>query len=259
MIGPRLLESEEEAARMGPLEYKNISGGIVDVDSTGRRLVMNWSAMGVEDSDGDVIDFGAYKKTIKEKGPQGADLIYHITDHWASVDKIVGKLQELGEVDNHLRAVSIASKTRHGDDVLQLYLDGIIKQHSVGFIPTRSEDKKSYRLIKEINLFEGSSVLWGANSDTGTVAVGKSLVTLKQCEDELDLLLKAMRNGKYSDETFGLLELRIKQIQKAYQDLIPAPEQSTREQTPEKSTSDSEDMQKEIVSVIKNGFKWQSN
>lgn len=223
---------------MGLLTYKDISGGIVDVDTTGRRLVMNWSAMGVEDSDGDVIDFGAYRKTIKEKGPEGADLIYHITDHWASIDRIVGKVQELSEVDKHLRAVSIASTTTHGNDVFQLYQDGIIKQHSVGFISTRSEDKKKYRLIKEINLFEGSSVLWGANSDTGTVTVGKSLMTEKECEDELNLLVKAFRNGKYSDDTFGLLELRIKQIQKAYHDLIPAPEQSTQGQPPEQSTAE---------------------
>ena len=223
---------------MGLLEYKNISGGVVDVDASSRHIVMNWSSMGNEDHDGEVIDFGAYNKTIKERGPSGADLVYHITDHWSSVDRIVGKVAELSEVRPHLQAVSIASKTNHGNDVLQLYLDGIIKQHSVGFISTRSEDKKSYRLIKEVQLFEGSSVLWGANENTGTVSVAKSLTTVNECEDELDMLLKAFRNGKYTDETFGLLELRIKQIQKAYHNLIPAPEQSTQEQTPDNSTSE---------------------
>src|SRR5690606_7837477 len=87
--------------------------------------------------------------------------------------------------------------------------------------------------IHELKLYEGSSVLWGANSNTGTVSVGKSLMTAEECATEMDLLVKAIRHGKYSDETFGLLEIRLKQIQKNYEALLAAPsEQDTRQDAP---------------------------
>ena len=238
---------------MGLLIEKSIDGGIVDIDTSSRRIVTNWSGLGNIDFDKDLITDKAYNKTIKEKGPKGKDLIYHITDHNPSVKNIVGKLQDLYIKDNHLQAVTIAAKTAHGNDVLQLYVDGIIKQHSVGFVPTRTEDTKTHRIIHEVILYEGSSVLWGANEDTNTYSVGKSLLTLDQCNDELETLLKAWRNGTYTDDTFGLIEVRIKQIQKYYSDLLAAPSSDTQHRAPSSDTHEIKG--DEIQNTIINAFK----
>lgn len=221
---------------------KTITGGVVDVDSTSRRIVMNWSATNEVDHDNDLITPKAYTKTITERGPSGAGLVYWLSDHYASTNNVVGKLDSLGMEGNHLQAIGTASKTTKGNDMLQLYMDGIIKQHSVGFIPVRTENAKDHRIIHEIMLFEGSSVLWGANSNTGTVSVGKSLMTAEECADDLDKLLKAFRTGTYTDETFGLLELRIKQIQKNYADLLTAPSiKDTQPPAPEVTTTQVKD------------------
>lgn len=233
------------------LEYKSISGNVVDVDSNGRRVVMNWSATDEIDHDNDLITRSAYNKTIKERGPEGSGLIYWLTDHYASISNVPGKLDSLKFSGNHLQGIGVASKTNLGNDVLQLYLDGIIKQHSVGFIPVKSEKAKDHRIITEVMLFEGSSVLWGANSNTGTVSVGKSLKTADETHAELDNLLKAFRNGTYTDETFSLLELRIKQIQKHYSDLIPEPTKVTQETEPVVATLKAD----EVKSLILNAFK----
>jgi len=233
---------------------KTMLGGVVDVDTTGRRVVMNWSALDELDYDNDIITTNAYNKTLKERGPQGADLIYWLTDHWATTDNIAGKVQSLDIVGKHLQAVGTASNTRKGNDVLQLYMDGIIKQHSVGFAPTRVENAKEHRLIHEVLLFEGSSVLWGANENTATVSVGKSLLTLDECSDELDTLLKAWKNGKYTDETFGLLEIRIEQVKKAYTDLIAAPSRDTRQIAPSIDTQSEKEMDAELIKSL-NGLK----
>lgn len=236
---------------MGLLEYKSISGGIVDIDTTGRRIVTNWSGLDEIDYDEDEIISTAYNKTISERGPKGADLIYHITDHYASVKNIVGKVEDLYVKGRNLQAVTLVSSTSHGNDVFQLYQDGIIKQHSVGIVPTRIENLKTHRRIMELVLFEGSSVLWGANQNTGTISVGKSLVTLEECNDELEVLLKAWKKGTYTDETFGLLELRIKQIQKSYSELLSAaPEQSTQHHAPEQSTHDKEDNSEQLIKSL---------
>lgn len=208
---------------MGILVEKTLSGGVVDVDTAGKRVVMNWSATGEIDHDGDSITETAFTKTIAERGPSGADLIYWLSDHRATLSSVIGKVESLEMQGGYLRAVGLVSDTQKGKDTLQLYLDGIIKQHSIGFVPVRTEKARDHRIIHEVMLFEGSSVLWGANSNTGTVSVGKSLLTLEECNDELDKLLKAFRNGTYSDDTMGLLELRIKQIQKSYTDLMAEP------------------------------------
>lgn len=216
---------------------------------------MNWSALGELDYDNDIITSNAYSKTLKERGPSGADLVYWITDHYPSIDNIAGKVQSLSVVGNHLQAIGIASNTTKGNDVLQLYVDGIIKQHSVGFRPTRVENAKDHRLIHEVILYEGSSVLWGANENTGTVSVGKSLVTAEECSEELDLLLKAWKNGKYTDETFGLIEIRIEQVKKAYNDLLAAPPSGTQPLAPSDDTRVKEIDAEEIKTVIKNAFR----
>lgn len=241
---------------MGVLVEKNLSGGVVDVDRSSRRVVMNWNATGEVDHDGDLITASAFNKTISERGPKGADLIYWLSDHWARIDNVVGKLESLAMQGKYLQAVGVASNTTKGNDVLQLYLDGIIKQHSVGFVPIRTEKAKDHRVIHEIMLFEGSSVLWGANSNTGTVSVAKSAMTADECADELDKLLKAFRNGKYTDETFGLLELRIKQIQKNYEALIAAPsEQDTRQDAPSDDDTRSEEAIKSLTE-LKSSLSW---
>lgn len=238
------------------MEKKDLVGGVVDVDTTGKRIVMNWSATDEIDHDEDLISGKAYTKTIAENGPKGADLVYWLTDHRADTDHVAGKLTDLYMQGKYLQAVGTTLDTAKGRDVLQMYQDGIIKQHSVGFIPVRTERAKNHRIIHEIKLYEGSSVLWGANSNTNTVSVGKSLMTAEQCAGEMDLLVKAIRHGKYTDETFGLLEIRLKQIQKNYEALIAAPsEQDTRQDAPSGEDTRPDEAIKSLTD-LKHSLSW---
>lgn len=241
---------------MGIIEYKDFGGGIIDVDITSRRLVTNWSGLGNKDFDNDVIHKSAYDKTINERGPKGKNLIYHIVDHNPSVKNIVGAVQDLSIVGNHLQVVTLASDTSLGNDILKLYQDGIIKQHSVGFMPVEVENFKDYRLIKQIQLFEGSSVLWGANEDTYTVSVSKSLIDNPQSVmDELDNLYKAFKSGTYTDETFGLLEIRIKTIQKAISEILTPANGSHVDRSHAGSTNFEAD-NINLLKDLKNTLKW---
>lgn len=238
------------------MERKDLAGGIVDVDTTKNRVVMNWSATESIDFDNDLIKSTAYNKTISENGPKGAGLVYWLTDHRADTDHVAGKLLELSMVGNYLQAVGQTIDTAKGRDVLMMYEQGIIKQHSVGFIPVRTERAKDHRIIHEIKLYEGSSVLWGANSNTATVSVGKSLMTAEECASEMDLLVKAIRHGKYTDETFGLLEIRLKQIQKNYEALIAAPsEDDTRQDAPSGEDTRPDEAIKSLTE-LKHSLSW---
>lgn len=239
------------------LVEKNITGAVVDLDTTKNRVVMNWSATGEIDHDGDLITSSAYNKTIQENGPKGADLIYWLIDHRSDIDHVAGKVEEIGMVGHHLQAVGSIREKGRGPEVLELYERGIIKQHSVGFIPVRTERAKDHRIIHEIKLYEGSSVLWGANSNTATVSVGKSLLTAEQCADEMDILVKAIRHGKFTDETFGLLEIRLKQIQKNYEALLAAPPvDGTQQNAPSDEDTRLKEVEINLVKDLKHSLSW---
>jgi len=98
--------------------------------------------------------------------------------------------------------------------MLKLYEAGLVNQHSIGFSTIKSDfqsEKKDVRVIKEVKLYEGSAVLWGANPETPTISVKSQ--TKEDLNNRLERLLKAFRGGKFTDDTFALMEIQIKNIQ----------------------------------------------
>ncbi len=67
----------------------------------------------------------------------------------------------------------------------------------------------TYRDITEIKLYEGSCVTLGANDQTPFT--GFKSFTPAQINDQVGIMMKLLRNGTLSDETFALLEIGIKQ------------------------------------------------
>jgi HK97 family phage prohead protease len=206
---------------MKQYEIKNTDNASVkDVDTTGRRVKVAISRMGNLDLDNDVIDKGAYTKTVKERGPEGAKLIWHLTDHNATLKSAVGKFSEILVENDYLVGITDIPKTAWGNDMLEFYKTGHINQHSVGFRTVKSDTVNKgkddeHRLIKEIMLYEGSAVLWGANPDTPTL--GKSLTKEDIHKDyfetlkEVNNLAKLFKSGHLTDETFELLEVQLAQ------------------------------------------------
>lgn len=205
---------------MKNFETKSIAATVADVDDKTRRVKVAMSEMGSKDLDDDVIDQTAYAKTIKERGPKGVNLIWHLTDHYPSLQKAVGKPSEILTDANKLVFVTTIAKTSWGDDVMEMYKTGLINQHSIGFRTIKSEPVNAgkpdeYRLIKEVLLYEGSAVLWAANPNTPTLSVGKSLTKEQAGKDffdtlkELNNLAKVFKSGHFTDDTFELLEMHM--------------------------------------------------
>ena len=75
-------------------------------------------------------------------------------------------------------------------------------------------------------MFEGSAVLWGANPNTPTLTVGKSLTKEEITEQheklskELNLLIKSLKDGRYTDEAFEFIEIRFAQVNEAIKSLL---------------------------------------
>lgn len=209
---------------MKNFEIKSMDGGVLDVDDKTRRVKTAWNKVGVKDHDEDVIEKGAYDKTIKERGPKSKNLIWHLTDHRPSLKDAIGKPSEVMMEGDYLVAITDIPKTTWGNDVLEFYKAGTINQHSIGFSTIKREvfndndPDKRYTVIKEVQLYEGSAVLWGANEFTPTLTVGKS-ITKEDCEKDFFATLEEINNlhslfklGHLSDQAFELLEMRHAQL-----------------------------------------------
>jgi HK97 family phage prohead protease len=190
--------------------YKNISQGIIeDVDDVKGIVTGYFSAFNNIDSDGDVIVSGAYKKTVAENGPQGRNRIMHLLQHNPLMP--LGKPTELMEDAKGLRFTSKITETSYGKDVIKLYAEGVFNEHSVGFEIIKSDNKAGYREIREIKLWEGSTVTWGANPNTPIESM-KSWDKPKS-EEMLAKFCNILRNGDVSDESMIQLEIGLKQLE----------------------------------------------
>lgn len=190
------------------LEFKDFIGGAVkDVDLKGRRISGYLSSWDVKDSYGDIIEKGAFRKTLAERKEE----IFFLNQHnW---NQPHGKFQVLEEDPKGLYFVSEPLiDTTYSSDVLKLYEAGIIKEHSIGYVTVKEEyDKKDdTRYLKEIKLYEGSNVTIGANRDTPFTGFKSSM---QEINEQTKLIMKALKDGTYTDETFGLLEIALKQLQ----------------------------------------------
>jgi HK97 family phage prohead protease len=202
--------------------------GVEDVDKESRKVKAVWARMSNVDLDNDIISPAAFTKTINERGPQGKNLIWSLVDHKTSMKYALGKPKELYVEGDALIAVTEVIETEMGEDMLKLYEAGLINQHSIGFSTIKSEMDNStgIRTITELMLYEGSAVLWAANPETPTISIYKGMepeIVKETLNGRLEKLIKAFKHGTFTDETFSLLEIEIKQIQTAINEITTQP------------------------------------
>jgi uncharacterized protein len=201
---------------MSKIENKSYQDMILDIEPETRTVKACWSRIGNVDLDGDIIVAEAFTKTIKERGPKGKNMIWSLVDHKADMAHTLGKPKELYIEGDMLVAVTDLIETECGEDAIKLYEAGLINQHSIGFSTLKSDvdQKTGIRTITELKLYEGSAVLWGANPETPTLGFkGEFKETKENLSLRLENLIKAFRGGNFTDDTFALMEIQIKQIQ----------------------------------------------
>ena len=172
-------------------ETKRFPGYVMKADEDSGIVEAYVSVMGIVDEDipPDMIEAGAFKKTIQERGPAGSNKIRVLHQHrW---DEVVGKPVELVEhsrdqlpaelLEKYPDATGgLFAKTQFILDVQRaredfaLYKAGAMDEWSIGFDTLDADwDKsdESFRRIKEVRLWEYSPVTWGANQATITTNV----------------------------------------------------------------------------------------
>lgn len=203
-----------------PIQFKDVDGkkGIV----TGYFADFNSI-----DSDGDIIKPGAFTKSIQEWGPNSTKKrIKHLLNHDTS--KPLGVITLLQEDAKGLYYESQLGTHALGVDFVKMVESGLVTEHSIGFSTIKYNQLKPWsewkpgeaaRELTDLKLYEGSSLTaWGANMNTPLVGL-KNEQKIQKVSDRIELLIKAMRNGTFTDDTFDLLEIELKQMQQFISDI----------------------------------------
>lgn len=159
------------------INYKSLIGETADVDTASRTIVAYFSKFGNKDLDGDIILPGAFTKTIAERGPKGRNEIFHLFNHRSDLSNVLGKPKELVEDAYGLKATTTFINTKEADAVLEGYASGVYNQHSIGYsvIKWQRNEIEQAMELTELKLYEGSTVLWGANPETPFLGFAKNL------------------------------------------------------------------------------------
>lgn len=229
------------------IQYKSINAVVKEVDFEERIVKGYFSSFGVVDSDADRGNKGMFANSINQNGPDSKSnrKIAHLAYH--DLTRPSGKIIELKEDDFGLYFASKMGTHRDGDDALRMYKEGIIREHSYGFeyIPDKMEfipldedkikvmgleDNKAVEFyggifdLMEVKLYEGSYVVFGANSETPNLSEVKNQEDLNNILDNLDqrveILAKAIKDGNYQEKYSNMFDVELKQIQRSYKDLI---------------------------------------
>ena len=227
---------------MNLFQTKNIELSVKDVDTAGRRVKMALSRFNNVDSDGDIILRGAFAKSIQERGADSTSnrkikfLRYHDFEHQ------IGKFISLEESADYLIGYAELGRSTKGNDAFLDYQDGIITEHSIGFqtINDKIEVREDgTQILKEVILWEGSAVTFGANSETPLLSVskGNSKEYLEQLNKKMNGLTNALKNGKGTDDRLEAIEMNLRVCQTKYNDVINSlmkkePTQVTQEPKP---------------------------
>jgi len=189
------------------LLYKSCLTQVKDIDEKGTVLFYA-SVFGTPDKVKDIVEKGAYKKTISE----GFREIQHYKNH--DPEKMPGVIQELKEDDYGLLVTSkLILKTQLGLETYEEYKAmaeaGKSMGHSIGYSTLREQMADDrYNHLKELALFETSTLTKrAAHADALTVGI-KSLEDLDF--DELvkeEIFYTNLLSCKFTDAKLEQLEL----------------------------------------------------
>ena len=152
-----------------------------------------------------------------------------------------------------------------GQDFLKMYQEGIIREHSIGFnyIPDKikaveSGDQTIWD-IAEVKLWEGSAVVFGANSETPNLSIIKSQEDLnkhlEEINERMEVFIKALQDDNLSKKYNNLFVLELMQLKNQYNSLLQfeEPLKNTPEEekpTEEKADQESEEEIKKKLSLL---------
>lgn len=204
-------------------KYKEKSGiltKVADVDESKGIVIFYTSVFDVKDSDGDIVQKGAFKKSLSER----FDRLRHLKDHRITIG--LPLKNETFEDEYGLRVASQLFKGKQdADETLIEYKTyaelGNAMEHSFGYQTIKEEfsKEKDANILKELKLWEFTTMTtWGANENARQVG----LKELNHYDLNLKLqVLKRMINGDFKDYKLQQYENQIKEIESLLMPVTP--------------------------------------
>jgi HK97 family phage prohead protease len=222
---PKNLLNLEKESYLHENSNKVLKGGlniVKDINIEKREVIFAFSKFNDYDSDNDITYQGAFSKTIKESGPEGANRIRHVWGH-DKENVPIGSIKKLWEDSEFAYAHVKMLKNQKANDVFEAYKEEAINEHSYwGKSFNLTKNERGGYIIKEVKLYEISSVLWGASEHArlkqlikGEVMGNDAIMELKEHLLSLDKFVKKS-NG--SDDFLYQLE---SEINKALDIILP--------------------------------------
>ncbi|MBU3681627.1 MAG: hypothetical protein FGM16_06785 [Flavobacterium sp.] len=240
------------------VKVSNVGFNIKDVDMKSRTVTGVLNTYNFVDSDQDVLLMGSAKKSINDRGPESNATAKIKFAKFHDLTLLPGRFSVLSEREINGKQVlyfeAQMSNSQLGTDTLHEYMDGVIDNHSIGFQyipeqmklverdgqhgnsktwdalmaqlinPKAAEEKGYVWVIKEIKLWEGSAVAFGANALTPFLGMAKnmtkeSIIALLHCK--IQKMESVLRNGQQSDDAMVVIEQQSLQLRQLIDDLEP--------------------------------------
>ena len=189
------------------------------------------------DSYGDVVDKGAFSKTIKEM----ADRIKNLWNH--SAMEPIGRPLVIKEDSTGLFSQNkLSLGVQRAREVRELMSDGVINEVSIGYDTITSKMDGVIRHLKEVRLWDISPVTFAANPNA-------TVLSVKSIYDELAELLNVPILGKSGRVLSAVNKDKVQAALSALQALLD----SAGDEEPDKSTpetTEGKEAAKEIIEII---------
>lgn len=254
-----------------PYKVTTTEKAVKDVDLNERTVTGVFNSYFYIDSDMDMLLPGCAAKSIQERGAGSTkgNRIKHLKDHdWSKNIARIDVLDEREvEIDGRkmqgIYHESFFPESTDSTDMLIKLQEGLYDARSIGFRyinleyvekgsdkfdqfltmainPEKGEEAGFFYVVKEIQLWEGSDVSFGANQLTpmlGTKGLNKQLLQSK-LYDKLDICKTMFKSGKLSDDGFHHLDMEMKQIKSYIASLTEwqTPKPRTTKQTSSRTT-----------------------
>lgn len=204
------------------------------------------------DSYKDIILPGAFKTSIKEKGPREEDgrIRSDVKSLWQhNPDWPFGLPHHLEEDSTGLFHRTMVSNTNENMERLQYMEDGVVTGESIGFMTKDyewdEEDEEDFwptRYLKDLDLWEHSPVTFAAHSEAVT--------TLIQRNRELALAVRNVDHGGVLATAYGMKGISMPMVEQAISVLTSVKEALPGEADDEGETDTGEDHDKVTVDDV---------
>lgn len=198
------------------MEYKHIPLAAARIKAApgAARALDVYASTFVEEPDayGDVVERGAFARTLREKGTTRIGLRDHVTT------QVIGSITNLREDDFGLRGLfSFVEGVQLSDETFLLAKAGALTGVSIGYnvFPGGSRIVDGIRRISAIDLAECSMTAWPAN-DTARVVENDDAKALAASLNSLNTSMKALndklRAERKTDPLVQALEAEFKKL-----------------------------------------------